>query len=52
VLDLSKLNDDELELLERLLSKAAGQFDGEVVRIEFVNGNTAAEAALPMDHDR
>jgi hypothetical protein len=40
VYDLSKLNDAELEWLERLLSKAAGQFDGDVAppfRVEFVN---------------
>jgi hypothetical protein len=29
--DLGKLNDEELELLERLLSKAAGEHDNVVV---------------------
>ena len=38
-MDLSKLNDDERELLGRLLLKAAGEFEGDVVptlRIERV----------------
>jgi hypothetical protein len=30
-MDLKKLNDDELELLERLLEKAAGKLVGDVV---------------------
>jgi hypothetical protein len=37
--DLSRLSDDELKLLERLLSKAAGLFHGDVdipFRIELV----------------
>jgi hypothetical protein len=37
--DLGKLTDDELELLGRLLLKAAGEFDGDVIpqfRIERV----------------
>ena len=37
--DLKKLTDDELELLGRLLLKAAGEFDGDVIpqfRIERV----------------
>ena len=45
-MDLKKLNDDELELLERLLEKAAGKLVGDVVppfRIEFMN---AAEPAV------
>ena len=29
--DLSKLTDDELELLEKLLAKAAGEFEGDAV---------------------
>ena len=48
MLDFSKLNDDELKLLERLLSKAIGQFDGEVAppfRVEFVNSNIETDAA-------
>jgi hypothetical protein len=39
VTDLSRLTDDELELLEQLLKKAAGELDGDVVptfRIERV----------------
>jgi hypothetical protein len=39
VTDLSKLTDDELELLEKLLAKAAGEFEGDAVptfRIERV----------------
>jgi hypothetical protein len=52
ILDLSKLNDDKLELLERLLKKAAGEFDGDVAprfRVEFVNRNTIESnaAAVP-----
>ena len=38
-MDLSRLSDDELKLLERLLSKAAGLFHGDVdvpFRIELV----------------
>ena len=43
--DLSRLTDEELELLGRLLLKAAGEFDGDVIpqfRIvrEFVDGST------------
>jgi hypothetical protein len=43
--DLARLNGAELELLERLLSKAAGELEGDVTppfRIErvFVDGNT------------
>jgi hypothetical protein len=40
VMDLSKLNDEEIKLLERLLLKAAGELFGDVVpafKIEFVN---------------
>ena len=43
VMDLSKLNDEEIKLLERLMLKAAGQLDGAVVApfvVEFINGNT------------
>jgi hypothetical protein len=39
VTDLSRLTDSELELLGRLLLKAAGEFDGDVIppfRIERV----------------
>jgi hypothetical protein len=51
-MDLSKLTDDEIELLERLLSKAAGEIVGDVpsFRIErvFVDGNTnEIDAAEP-----
>ena len=38
--DFSRLSDEELELLERMLLKAAGEFTGDVVppfRIEFVD---------------
>jgi hypothetical protein len=49
VTDLSKLTDDELELLERLLAKAAGELlDGDVVptiRIERVFVDTAEPTA-------
>jgi hypothetical protein len=49
-MDLSKLNDEEIALLERLLEKAMGQFEGEVAppfRVEFVNGKTETNAAEP-----
>jgi hypothetical protein len=48
-MDLSKLTDEEIELLERLLLKAAGEFVGDVTppfRIEFVDrveSNAAAD---------
>jgi hypothetical protein len=51
MLDLSKLNDDKLELLERLLKKAAGEFDGDVAprfRVEFVNRNTIESNAAAV----
>jgi hypothetical protein len=47
-MDLSKLNDEEIALLERLLSKASGQFEGDVAppfRVEFVNSNIETDAA-------
>ncbi|HWY87090.1 MAG TPA: hypothetical protein VNX28_10215 [Gemmataceae bacterium] len=36
--DLSRLSDDEIALLERILKKAAGGFEGEITpfKIEFV----------------
>ena len=45
--DLSRLSDDELALLERILKKAAGGFEGDVCppfRIEFI-------AAEPTAHE-
>jgi hypothetical protein len=37
-MDLSKLADGELKLLERLLEKAKGQFEGEICPVvEFVD---------------
>jgi hypothetical protein len=48
-LDLSKLNDDERELLGRLLLKAAGELAGDVVepsfRVERVFVDTAEPTA-------
>jgi hypothetical protein len=48
--DLSKLDDAELRLLEQLLKKAAGEFEGDVIppfRIEFINRQSnAADDAL------
>ena len=47
MIDLSKLNDEEIKLFERLLAKAMGQFEGEVAppfRVEFINGNTETNA--------
>jgi hypothetical protein len=49
-MDLSKLNDDELKLLERILAKASGLFEGEIAppfRVEFVDGKTETNAAEP-----
>jgi hypothetical protein len=46
-MDLSRLTDSELELLERLLAKASGAFHGEIsppFRVEFVDGNTETNA--------
>jgi hypothetical protein len=51
MLDLSKLNDDKLELLERLLKKATGEFDGDVAppfRVEFDNRNTIESNAAAV----
>jgi hypothetical protein len=56
-MDLSLLTDSEIELLDRLLSKAAGQFEGDVVpafKIEFLErGQRMIEssAAEPTAHE-
>jgi hypothetical protein len=51
--DLSRLSDDELELLGRLLLKAAGEFEGDVnppFRIEFVErGQNLIESKAAED---
>jgi hypothetical protein len=50
--DLGKLNSAELELLERLLSKAAGEIVGDVdvpFRIELVRQIVDTSAAEPTE---
>jgi hypothetical protein len=50
--ELSRLNDAELQLLEQLLSKAAGEIVGDEVptfRVEFINRNIESDVADEAD---
>jgi hypothetical protein len=53
-MDLSKLNDEEIKLLEQLMLKATGELVGDVVpafKIEFVRQIIDSNAAEPTVHE-